>query len=434
MKRIIGIVCVVLVFGLLAEAQIPKKMNYQGYLTDSSGNPVNGSYNMVFSIYKTPTGGTPVWQENRYVSVTNGRYTKNLGDNVALILNEAVPYYLGIKVGSDSEMVPREMLTSTMYAFFARKIEHITIKQDMVGIGTTEPQRELHIQAAEGHNDAYLGLTNGVGDFAEIGYDGDTDGIEFRIYDNLTKMYIGNNGSVGIGTSAPKRPLHLNAGSGDAYFRIENSADKFLDIGYDGDSHGIEFRPQGSAKFFVGDSGAVGIGTTAPGRPLHLKVGSSKAFLRVENSADKVLDIGYNGGTQGAEFRVQEIPRFFIADSGNVGVGLTSPTHKLTVNGAIRAKEVLVDNNNWPDFVFADSYSLMPLSDVEQHIQANKHLPGIPSARDVAEQGVSVGDMQAKLLQKVEELTLHMIALEKENARLRERVSSLETAVDATHE
>jgi hypothetical protein len=112
--------------------------------------------------------------------------------------------------------------------------------------------------------------------------------------------------------------------------------------------------------------------------------------------------------------------------AGNVGIGETNPQHKLAVNGTIKAKEVIVETTGWSDYVFADDYALQPLSEVEAHIKTNKHLPGIPSAAQVAEQGVSLGDMQARLLAKIEELTLHQIAQEKELAVLRSKVASLE--------
>ncbi len=106
-----------------------------------------------------------------------------------------------------------------------------------------------------------------------------------------------------------------------------------------------------------------------------------------------------------------------ILSNGNVGIGTTSPTHKLAVNGTIRAKEVIVDTG-WSDYVFDPAYRLAPLSEVEQHIKTEGHLPGIPSAREVAEHGVSMGEMQSKLLAKIEELTLHQIEQEKRIERL----------------
>ena len=123
---------------------------------------------------------------------------------------------------------------------------------------------------------------------------------------------------------------------------------------------------------------------------------------------------------------VQQRDNGTTAFLGNVGIGTINPTHKLAVNGTIKAKEVIVETTGWSDYVFADDYTLAPLSEVEAHIKTNKHLPGIPSAAQVSEQGISVGDMQAKLLAKIEELTLHQIAQEKriaaleaENKRLR---------------
>jgi hypothetical protein len=111
--------------------------------------------------------------------------------------------------------------------------------------------------------------------------------------------------------------------------------------------------------------------------------------------------------------------------NGNVGIGTTNPTHKLAVNGTIKAKEVIVETTGWSDYVFADDYALAPLSEVETHIKTNKHLPGIPSAAQISEQGISVGDMQAKLLAKIEELTLHQIAQEKRLSDQSREISGL---------
>ena len=77
------------------------------------------------------------------------------------------------------------------------------------------------------------------------------------------------------------------------------------------------------------------------------------------------------------------------------------------------------------DYVFEDNYNLKSLSEVESFVKENKHLPGMPSASEFAEKGMSVSEMSNKLLEKVEELTLHMIQLEKENKDLKEKVNSL---------
>jgi len=98
---------------------------------------------------------------------------------------------------------------------------------------------------------------------------------------------------------------------------------------------------------------------------------------------------------------------------GNVGIGTIAPTEKLSVKGKIRAQEIKVDLLNWPDYVFANDYQLPSLQETEEHIKEKGHLLGIPSAEEVKAHGVSLGEMNAKLLQKIEEMTLIMIQLNK---------------------
>ena len=116
---------------------------------------------------------------------------------------------------------------------------------------------------------------------------------------------------------------------------------------------------------------------------------------------------------------------------GNVGIGTENPSNKLDVNGTIRAKEVKVESG-WADFVFKPNYQLRPLAEVEQFINTNGHLPEIPTEKEVAQHGVSVGEMNAKLLQKIEELTLYLIEqnkkidiLSKENKNLKQMINGV---------
>jgi hypothetical protein len=101
--------------------------------------------------------------------------------------------------------------------------------------------------------------------------------------------------------------------------------------------------------------------------------------------------------------------------SGNVGIGTTDTrNYKLAVNGNIRAKEIKVEATPWPDYVFNSSYKLPSLSETELFIKENHHLPQIPSAAEVEKEGISLGEMNAKLLKKIEELTLHLIEQNKQ--------------------
>lgn len=121
--------------------------------------------------------------------------------------------------------------------------------------------------------------------------------------------------------------------------------------------------------------------------------------------------------------------RLFINPSGQVGIGTTN-THgfKLAVNGQMIAEEVRVLlNADWPDYVFADDYKLTELDDLERFIETNNHLPGIPSAKEVKENGIAVGEMNALLLEKIEELTLYMIELKKENDQIKQELAKLQS-------
>lgn len=105
---------------------------------------------------------------------------------------------------------------------------------------------------------------------------------------------------------------------------------------------------------------------------------------------------------------------------GNVAIGsivaATAPNYKLTVGGKILCEELRVklQSSGWPDYVFGNDYKLPSLDEVEKFIQENKHLPNIPSAAQVGREGVDVGDMEKKMMEKIEELTLYVISLKKE--------------------
>jgi len=106
--------------------------------------------------------------------------------------------------------------------------------------------------------------------------------------------------------------------------------------------------------------------------------------------------------------------------SGNVGIGTTNPgSYMLAVEGTMGARKVQVKQTSWADFVFKPDYQLSPLQELESYISANQHLPGIPSEAEVQKDGIDVGEMNKKLLQKVEELTLYIIRQQKEIDQLK---------------
>lgn len=211
-------------------------------------------------------------------------------------------------------------------------------------------------------------------------------------------------------------------------------------------TYGI-YQANTKKNYFAGN---VGIGTTNP---------NSKLEVNGANNIDgsnvtAILGNAYNywtyfGGTKGGRIRgsnegylvIEGNPngtgdkKLYIGNTenvvlvkggGNVGIGTTNPgTFKLAVEGVIGAREVKVTTDAWADFVFEPDYKLMSLAELEEFIKTNKHLPEIPTTTEVKENGIAVGEINAKLLQKIEELTLYLIEKDKEIKDLQEEIKLL---------
>ncbi|MDL2224479.1 hypothetical protein LJB92_04110, partial [Bacteroidales bacterium OttesenSCG-928-M06] len=183
------------------------------------------------------------------------------------------------------------------------------------------------------------------------------------------------------------------------------------------------------------------------GKSASAPIGSDSKRLYFGNSnenTDAVYIARYNEGNDISELRVSvgddTSDRFVVGNrpwdssafnpvltvkmNGNVGIGEADPAYTLDVKGKIRAEEVVI-TTAWADFVFADNYNLPSLKEVHQHIREKKHLPGIPSESEVKENGVGIADIQVKLLQKIEELTLYMIQQQQLIEQLQEKINTM---------
>ncbi len=174
------------------------------------------------------------------------------------------------------------------------------------------------------------------------------------------------------------------------------------------------------------NAGNVGVGTATPGTKLDVSgVARVYGLLQVGGLATAYSD-GHRGiyvnNSSSTAWELMSLEndngvRFKVLGNGYVGIGTATPTYMLCVNGTIRAKEIIV-NTGWSDFVFAKDYRLMSLKELEKYINTNKHLPEIPSAKEVEENGVQLGIISSKLLQKIEELTLYIIEQDKRIEKL----------------
>jgi len=246
-----------------------------------------------------------------------------------------------------------------------------------------------------------------------------------------TSIYNTNTGNVGIGITAPVQLLHLyNA----------TKAVIFADCGYAGTPTALvtlssfNLRATGFNQGFQVVVRRQSGGWNEMLQSCQL-TGSSYAefqFFRYDTQKWEMRP-----GVHDAEFKNVGDILMNNSGTGRVGIGVTSWKDgvKFQVNGGtyvegrIRCHEVevaLATTFTWPDYVFSSDYKLPSLYDVENFIQSNSHLPGVPSQAEIANDGVKLGEMNATLLKKVEELTLYMINLQKENDALKVRVSALE--------
>lgn len=118
---------------------------------------------------------------------------------------------------------------------------------------------------------------------------------------------------------------------------------------------------------------------------------------------------------------------FYIDNNANIGIGTANTTdYRLSVNGDMRVRKIKVTQLGWADYVFKPTYKLLPLQDLETYIKQNMHLPEVPSATEVAKNGIDLGDNQALLLKKIEELTLYVIELKNDNKTLYKKIHTHE--------
>lgn len=226
------------------------------------------------------------------------------------------------------------------------------------------------------------------------------------------------------------------------------------------------YAPKGTSGIYSSSNNNVGIGTQTPGGNLEIYGASNPTFIlkgassRLEvgvstcdgcfasyaknmdvvyrvlgprhglifhlpnDNADGNSYIKFGDEANGGWYSIYNNKTAII--NGKVSIGSTkSPTEALEVCGTIRAKEIKLENTNWPDYVFSKDYALPSIEEVSNHIEEHKHLPGIPSAENVEKNGISLSEMNAKLLQKIEELMLYTIQQQEMINTLKEDVKVL---------
>ncbi|TXN36138.1 hypothetical protein FVB32_16400 [Flagellimonas hymeniacidonis] len=148
----------------------------------------------------------------------------------------------------------------------------------------------------------------------------------------------------------------------------------------------------------------------------------------VVSNAVSITTNSSGGGSSGGGSSVWSEAGSVASYTGDIAVGTsTVPTgYKMAIDGKLITEEVKVQlSGNWPDYVFAEDYNLPSLEEIQKHIKEKGHLPNIPSAKEVEENGIQLGEMNRLLLEKIEELTLYLLELKKENQNQQKEIEQL---------
>jgi hypothetical protein len=312
----------------------------------------------------------------------------------------------------------------------------------------------------------------------------DNQRLVFRT-NNTEKMTITPTGQLGVGTNAPTAQLHTTAGVRFQGISQDNTQNRIMAQDANGnvvwrdastlvapppsnawnllgnagtnpandfvgttDNQRLVFRTNNTEKMTITPTGQVGIETSTPNANLSFGAttpNTNRLYLWDGTNNDK-FGFGIQGNTlqiySGAASALTPLGtnitfgnydgttfiEYMRLKNGNLGIGTSldnNPNnYKLAVNGTIGAKAINIENTSttWPDYVFEKEYNLKTIQELESFINENKHLPNVPSAQEVNEKGVNVVNMDAALLEKIEELSLYIIEqnkkIEQQNARL----------------
>lgn len=274
-----------------------------------------------------------------------------------------------------------------------------------VGIGTSSPSERLHIDngalkignSTEDEDRTINVLKFGDGDYVKIGEWEEDDHLSFK-----ANKYNFTKGNVGIGVSNPLQKLDVN---GKVYLRTVETINDWARSYLQWEAHKLVMGvPAGNYAHTLVE--------IEPGGCSGGVLFSQLSLYHAYSDTSKVEKIRFCTGRD-----------CWINTTDNVGIGTNNPLYKLDVRGTIRADEILVNNVNGADFVFESKYNLRPLNEVNSYIQENRHLPEIPSAEEMRENGVNMNKLQIQLLQKIEELTLYIIQQEQRIKDLENQLS-----------
>ncbi|MBD3297640.1 MAG: hypothetical protein GF341_03215 [candidate division Zixibacteria bacterium] len=454
-------------------AAVPQLINFQSLVTDNLGDPIpSGTYSAVFSIYDAEVGGTLLWTEtNNSVDVAASRFNVLLGAIEPLhdSIFDGTERWLGVTF--DGEVLdPRTRLVSVGYAHRIATVDGasggdiagdvaissggsdatLRVTQSTAGawaarfentsLSASEP---TFLSVANGSEPAVWG-TNPWGG-PGIRSTGEFSVTNVALSDRFVVNPLGNEGGGDVYMYQSDGDMSvevLATEAANSYGQINLYREGVNTVSISGGT-----SSSGGDIHIFDDAGNLNVeldgdASTGGGRikihsgPEATNAGVTSGFIQLgeNNEPNLLLDSDEILARESGAATTLHLQ----AQGGSVGIGtdgLAIPNgYIFAVDGKCIMEEVEVQlSQDWPDYVFEDGYDMLSLDELARHVKEKKHLPGIPSAAEMDGQRVPLGAMQTKLLEKVEELTLYMLALKGDldkantvNAELRTRIDELE--------
>ncbi|MEP3387832.1 MAG: hypothetical protein ABJO02_06575 [Reichenbachiella sp.] len=371
--------------------------------------------------------------------------------NYLLLLTLIMPWAVRANTPDPTSALAFQQTTNTRIVveenhlrFFTGGSERMTIDESgNMGIGSTSPDFQIHLKDPNGG--AAFGIERGGKLWRFDVTSSEANRLFIGHSDNPSVLSLTNYGSVGIGINDPQAELHVDGKMQSSFVDIglarptSSYSEGLFVKGADGNgyasiqlatrswsgSHAILFNAYKSPTMVNGGLGSVG---------------NTKFTHNVGNYGGGAASIFYTGNGGVMSFHVSQAStgagtdvnwgtaKLMIQRNGTVGININDPNeiYMLHVNGKTYATSFHTAASNYADFVFEDDYRLAPLSEVEAYIEENNHLPDIPSETEAKKNGVDLQEMQAKLLQKIEELTLYVIEQNKRIEEQQQRIQQLE--------
>ncbi|QJD95748.1 hypothetical protein HH214_07630 [Mucilaginibacter robiniae] len=385
------------------------------------GNPNSGGPIMTF----LPTGNVGIGTTSPDAKLVVGG--SGLIGNFSNLVDQDIKISVSAPGASDKYSLIAPSM-STNLALGVGGTEKMRINSNgNVGIGNPDPQSKLDVSGDLTIRNL-SNTSNAGGVLRFTGYDRNFPGPSVRsslIYageHNYSKLILssywdGNkdelalsNGNVGIGTDNPLSKLVVNAGENNKGIEIS----------------GANFFSDTKTHYFPALSFYATKDANRPSNASAEIVFSDRpgtyGYPEYARSSDMLFYTSHSYNSAINDYGMFPDLSMIIKstqDGGSVGIGTANPDAKLAVNGTIHSKEVRVDLNNWPDYVFKSSYNLKSLAEVKSYIDQNHHLPDMPSEQEVAKEGINLGEMNKLLTKKVEELTLYLIEKDKQMDELK---------------